>query len=343
MRPQTTEDVLELLDGYLFSAALDAAMELGLFWLLAVKPLPVLEVAHSLGIPLNRCFLWLQMLERLGLVEDGSQGYAPSAIARETILNTHSRDTWAFLAQEGRQRFPSVNNLAADISKPVSTWEAQGLTPPSYLEQMAQDPGYAERFTRMLYELHLPLAEQLAGVLDLRGVRRLMDLGGGSGVISFALLRQEPQLASVVVDSESVCQVGRKLALENGLEHRVTYLAADFLHDDLPSGFDMVLFCDSGRFDEALYRKIRDALNGQGRLVVVEQLAPDTAHPAPSHLVWAFQTSLECPAESIDMVTAEVVQARLQQAGFRHTSVTAVPYTEKLRWNTDWMVVEASK
>ncbi len=343
MKLQTTEDVLDLLDAYLFSAALDAAMELGLFWLLAARPLPAPEVARCLNIPLNRCTLWLQMLGRLGLIEEGPQGYVPSAVAREAILNAHSRDSWAFLAREGRWRFPSVGKLAVDISKPVSTWEAPGLAAPSYLEQIAQDPGYAASFTRMLYELHLPLAAQLARVLDLRGVRRLMDLGGGSGGISFALLHKNPELTSVVVDAEAVCQVGRGLALENGLEQRVAYLAADFLHDDLPGGYDMVLLCDSGRFDEALYRKIYQALNAQGRIVVVEQLAPDAAHPAPSHLAWAFQTSLECPSESVHLMTAGSVQALLQEAGFHNVSTAAVPYTETLRWNTDWVVVEARK
>jgi hypothetical protein len=62
MKPETTEDVLELLDGYIVSAALGAAMELGIFWLLAEKPSPAPDVAKSLNIPLNRCYNWLQLL-----------------------------------------------------------------------------------------------------------------------------------------------------------------------------------------------------------------------------------------------------------------------------------------
>ena len=51
MKPQTMEDVLELLDGYVASAALGAAMELGVFWLLAEKPLSTQSVAESLQTP----------------------------------------------------------------------------------------------------------------------------------------------------------------------------------------------------------------------------------------------------------------------------------------------------
>ena len=89
------------------------------------------------------------------------------------------------------------------------------------------------RFTRKLYQIHGSFADQLASMLDLRGVKRLLDLGGGSGVVSFALLRKWEELTSVV-DAESVCQVGRVIASENNLENRISYLPADILVDDLP-------------------------------------------------------------------------------------------------------------
>jgi 16S rRNA G1207 methylase RsmC len=60
-------------------------------------------------------------------------------------------------------------------------------------------------------------------MLDLRGVKSLLDLGGGSGDVSFVLLRKQHDLASVVVDVENVCRVGREIATENGLEKRITY------------------------------------------------------------------------------------------------------------------------
>jgi hypothetical protein len=69
VKPETTEDILELMGGYIVSAALGAAMDLGVFWLLAEKPLPATGVAQSLNIPLNRCHHWLQVLCRLGLLD----------------------------------------------------------------------------------------------------------------------------------------------------------------------------------------------------------------------------------------------------------------------------------
>lgn len=227
MKPETTEDILELLQGHITSATVGAAMELGLFWLLAEKPLSASDVAKSLNIPLNRCHHWLQLLRNLGLLEDGVDGYGPSTVARERILKAQSRDFWAFHAGEDRDRFMCVRDLALNIGKPMSSWEAPNPTPADYYQQIRQSPSYAARFTRMLYEIHIPLAEQLANLIDLQGVTRLMDLGGGSGVVSFALLRKRQGLTSVVLDVEPVCQVGREIASENRLEKRISYMAAD--------------------------------------------------------------------------------------------------------------------
>jgi hypothetical protein len=47
-------------------------------------------------------------------------------------------------------------------------------------------------------------------------------LGGGSGVVSFALLRRHHDLTAVVMDVENVCQTGREIASENKLEKRIT-------------------------------------------------------------------------------------------------------------------------
>jgi len=343
VKPETTEDILELMDGYFVSAVLGTAMELGVFWLLAKKPLSATNVAQSLNIPLNRCHHWLQLLCKLGLLEDSAEGYAPSIIAREAILNVQSQDTWAFQAREDRDSSLFVRDLALNISKPMSTWQTRNLTPPDYFQQLKEDPSYAARFTRKLYEIHCPLAEQLANMLDLRGVKSLLDLGGGSGVVSFALLRKQHDLTSVVVDVENVCQAGREIASENKLEKRITYLAADFLQDDLPTGFDMVMLCDVGSFSEILFRRIYDVLNLKGHLVIVDKFAPSRTSAPPSRLPSAFLDSLAYPAQSIDFTTTEVVQTRLQQAGFRDFSVSSVPHKDNLPWNIDWIMLEARK
>jgi cyclopropane fatty-acyl-phospholipid synthase-like methyltransferase len=285
----------------------------------------------------------LQILCGLGLLEDIADGYAISALGRKTILEAHSQATWAFLAREVRFRLPSVLDLPVNISKSISTWEAQNLRAPNYFKQIVDGTDYAAQFTRMLYEIHAPMAEQLAMALDLTGVNRLLDLGGGSGVVSFALLRKQPELTAMVVDVENVCQIGREFASANGLDKHIDYLAADFIKDDLPAGFDMAMLCDTGASSDTLFRKIHAALNPNGRLILVEQFASKQDCVAPSHLVWTFLSSLEFPNQTIDYTTSETATNCLRQAGFRDISVIPIPSRDDLRWNSDWIALDARK
>jgi len=298
-------------------------MELGLFWLLDSKPLNEHEVARELGIPPSRCHYWLQLLCTVGLLERGSGGYQPSSAAHTAILEVYSQGSWALLAQEARERLPSLCDLPSHLHEPRSVWQALGLTPPMYLSQMTEDPNRARRFTRMLYELHEPLAKQLAEFLDLGGVARLMDLGGGSGVVSLALLRRYPDLKVTVIDIENVCAAGREIAAEHSLADRITYHPCDFLCEELPTGFDLVLECDVNVYSEDLFRKVWKALNPESRFVVVDQLAPAEGVAPPSRVHWAFEGSLASP--DFAFPTAARLRDLLTRAGFGDLSQDPLP------------------
>lgn len=323
MKPTNADEVLDLLDAAFPAAALGAALELGLFWLLETRPLEAKEVAHELGIPAGRCRYWLQLLCGAGLVNEGPDGFSPSSTARSAILGTNSQDSWALLASEARERLPGLCDLACRLREPDSAWEAIGPTPRMYVEQMCEDAERARRFTRMLYELHQPLADELADCLDLGGVDRLMDLGGGSGAVSLALLRRYPRLRATVVDIANVCAAGREIAAEHSLEDRVTYHAADFLRDELPSGFDMALECDVNVYNVPLFKRVRDSLNDSGRFVIVDQLAPAEGVAPAARLHWALEGSLRIP--SFQLPTAAMIRNQLREAGFRDLTESNLP------------------
>lgn len=82
-----------------------------------------------------------------------------SASGRVMILGAYSRNTWAYLARDARESFPAVRDLAVRLREPGTPWEAQGLTPPDDFAQLLGQPEEAHDFTRMLCEIHVPLAD----------------------------------------------------------------------------------------------------------------------------------------------------------------------------------------
>ena len=321
MKPATTDEVLDLLDASFISTALGAALELGLFRLLDGRPLDVVEIARTLDIPPARCSYWLQLLCRTGLLEEGADGYGPSPVSRGAILEAYSGETWALLAAETGEQLGGLCRLPERLRR--SGPPPAGPERPPYIVRMAGEPARARRFTRMLYELHQPLSEILADVLDLRGASRLMDVGGGSGVISMSLARRNPGLEVVVIDIATVCDAGREIATENSLEDRITYRPADFLRDELPTGFDVVLECDVNVYSGALFRKVRESLNPGGRFLVIDQFAPSQGVPHPSRLHWALEKSLA--TAGFTFPTAAEIRDELEQAGFRVNPARSLP------------------
>ena len=323
MKVTTTEDIRDLMSAHIASAAFCTALELGLFWRLAEQPEDAAGIAQVLKIPPIRCKYWLELLVNLGLLERVSDKYSLSSIAHDAIINVYSKDTWALLAEEARERFPAVQDLALHIKEPGSVWTAQGLKRPNYVSQMERSLERARRFTRMLYEIHQPLAEELAQTLDMTGVNHLMDLGGGSGVVSVALLRRYPDLTAVVVDMANVCMAAREmLAAQKTMETRIRYHAADFFEEKLPIGFDFVLECDVGIYNEALFAKVRSSLNAGGRFGIVDYLAPANGVAPPWQVVDAFEGSLE--NTKFSNPTLAKIEAILNDAKFDVLSVQSL-------------------
>jgi hypothetical protein len=127
----------------------------------------------------------------------------------------------------------------------------------------------------------------------------------------------------VVADIETVCAAGRRIAAENRLEDRITYQAVD-LAGPLPSGFDLALECDVGLYTEALFARVREALNEGGRFVIVDELAddPDEA-PTPWRLHWAFTAAISGPPS--DPMTPGRLKEMLAACGFTAIREASLP------------------
>ena len=324
--------VLEMLDLPITGAAVGAALELGLFWVLADGPCTSESLARRLGILSSRCEPLAALLASEGLIVETREGWALTEAARSTILGGYSMATWQFLAQEARERCRAVLDLPAALR----AGPADPGTLPDYVEEMMRDPERARRFTRMLYEIHQPLARRLAVALELTGVGRLLDLGGGSGVVSLALVRRWPELAATVVDVASVCDAGREIAAEEGLADRVSYLPANFMAAELPAGFQAVLECDVAIYSVELFARVRRALADHGRFLVVDAFAEDGGGAGVagarrehgrdrSELAWSLVRRLRDP--SWRAPTVEGTVAMLREAGFKTITTTSLPST----------------
>jgi (2Fe-2S) ferredoxin/predicted O-methyltransferase YrrM len=127
-----------------------------------------------------------------------------------------------------------------------------------------------------------PLVVRAVGAED---VRRMLDVGGGSGAYSIAFARANPALRADILDLADVGPIALRHIGEAGVADRVQVRTGDLRRDRLGEAFDLVFvsaICHM--LDPAenldLLRRCREALGPGGRVVIQDFiLEPDKTSP----------------------------------------------------------------
>jgi len=123
-------------------------------------------------------------------------------------------------------------------------------------------------------------APRVARLIDLDGVDRVLDVGGGSGAFAMAFAEKKPGLIAVIFDLPNVLPLTREYIAAAELTSCVTTAVGDYLVDPLPTGFDLVflsavIHSNSAAQNAALIRSCAAALNPGGRVAVVDWVMDD--------------------------------------------------------------------
>jgi (2Fe-2S) ferredoxin/predicted O-methyltransferase YrrM len=105
------------------------------------------------------------------------------------------------------------------------------------------------------------------------GIKRMLDLGGGSGAYSIAFASAIPELKCEILDQADVVGLAQEYIRKAGLKDRITTQMGDMLRDPLGKDYDLVLVSSichmfSPEENQRLFHLIRDALAPRGQVVV---------------------------------------------------------------------------
>src|SRR5947208_1854430 len=89
-------------------------------------------------------------------------------------------------------------------------------------------------------EVGLFTALALAASYDFGAHRRLLDLGGGTGLFLLSALRQHPQLAGTLFELPGAAAIARSRVQSSPLAARAQVVEGDFFQDPIPDGHDAV-------------------------------------------------------------------------------------------------------
>lgn len=257
---------LNLETAFSASRCVIAAERLLVFRKLHRKELSAADIAKRTGIRAKYCESFLDFLVLLGLLKKSKNLYSNSRLANKHFVQERSIVWTQFWSAECAKDFEAFTVLEDAISRRRDWRKILGKKRKSDYRLVQEDPKWARGFTYALYDLNKPTAEILVNNLDLSGYRSLLDVGGGSGVMSIALARAHPDLNACVLDFEFVCAATREIIRKERMSRRVKTIAGD-MNKSIPVGFDVIMFWDIGHIDDHVIKKAYESLPDMGMVV----------------------------------------------------------------------------
>jgi len=196
------------------------------------------ELSRTLDLTDRAGHVLITALRAMDLLDvDGDGLLHPTAVAKNHLIPGGRFDISGYLGLAAES--PGVTTMVERLrsGKPANSDEPETGTAFVMREGVAsamdQDES-ARRLTLSLAGRARNVAPALAGRVNLSSSKRLLDVAGGSGLYSIAILRRFPDLRAVVFDREPVLKVAREFAEKYGVADRLECVAGDMFRDPWP-------------------------------------------------------------------------------------------------------------
>ncbi len=296
------------------SRILLTGLELGVFTALGeadragLGGLSSADLAARMGTEPRYTDRLLNALVALGLVEKGAQGFRNTPSAAELLDSASPRFqasllhtcsvymTWSRLTDVVRQGKPA-RDLPPWVERPDTR---------------------TRHFIGAMQHYGRQRAPQVANQIDLSGVERILDVGGGSGAFCHEFLGRLPCATATLFDLPPVLPLAQQYAQEAGVADRMSFVPGNYNTDALPGNFDLVFMSaivhiNSDEQNRLLVAKGAAALRPGGRLVVRDWImSPDRTQPAAGAL---FAINMLVNTDVGDTYTADEVRGWMEAAG----------------------------
>jgi hypothetical protein len=255
---------------YWQGCALQAAVRLKFFTHLGDEPLDAAAVARRACCDGRATGLLMDALSAMGLLEKRGDCYQNSAFTKKHLI-VGADDYMGHIVLHHHQ----ILDGWAQLDLAVQT--GHQVNRRSYGDEVEQ-----ESFLLGMFNVAKGIAPKLAAEFDLKGRRKLLDLGGGPGTYAIHFCLRNPDLQAVIFDRPGTEPFARETVGHFGLTDRIDFLGGDFNSDSVGGGpYDVawlshILHSNSFEECEECITKTVAALSPGGLIMVHEFVLDDT-------------------------------------------------------------------
>jgi tRNA A58 N-methylase Trm61 len=315
---------IDLQTAFMASMCVIVAERFQMFRLLHKKELTLKEICRKTGIQGMRARFFLAALVSLGLLKQKKDKYTNTELSDKHYVRERSIHFTSLYSRECMEEYRMFSVLEEMLTTGKSVDSLLGVKRKYIGDEMLHDQKIASEFTNMLYIIHQPDAKALAENLDLSGYRSVLDIAGGSGVMSIGLAHRFRHIKACVLDRELVLNEARKIIKREKLSDRISTMVGD-MNEQIPDGFDVIMLCDTPSTAEELLKRIHDALPENGMIVLLDDFSSTDYTEPFINLMWQLRSNRKW------LVTHQQAADNLKKAGFKSVK-------KKNIWADLWLI-----
>lgn len=308
------------IEAYHASALAYAAVKLGLPETMGARPWTAEALATELGLSPPHLLRFLRGLASIGICEERADGKftltslgqslkpgSPSRLGEKvTIVVEQYWRPWADLVSTLQTGAPAFDHV---FGTDVWAWRNENFRG-------------GDMFAAYLASETFAGAGPILEALDLSGVERVADIGGGHGGLLSAILQAHPGMRGILFDLPETIIGAKKFLKSHGVLDRVTLVGGDFLAE-IPVEADFFLLKSVlQHWDDVAARAIlescREAMPAHARLAIVERLLPQAASSDPGAVMLDLHMMVVSGGRTRTLAEFE---ALLAQAGLAMSNV----------------------
>lgn len=318
--------MMQLLSSLWVTQAIGSFARMGLADAMAQGADDAESIAAPRGLVVDRVYRLLRALSTVGIVTEGAGGkFALTPLGKMLTTNApNSMKTSAELLTEYNGEIWGKLDGALKGGIAFEALKGQQLFP-----WLHANPKEGARFQRMMVEVHSPETPAIVAAYDFSQFKRIVDVGGGHGMLLSAILAAHPSVQGTLFDLEEGIEAAKRGA--GGPLPGASFVIGDVFTTPVPAGADAYLFRHLLHdYDDddciKMLQNVRKQMKPDSRVLVLEKTVPTDDTPGPGRWLDVHVMLLSGGRER----TEEEYRALFAKAGFKLARVlpTAHPAVE---------------